>query len=187
MISDKSKKFLLAIARQTLIDYFKNGKKLKLDEQKLPMKELTQKAATFVTLTKNDELRGCVGSLIPKKKMYEDVINNTLLAGFGDPRFNPLGQEELINTKIEISILSKPELYNYSTLEELKKMIIPREHGVIVQREFSQATFLPQVWDDIPIIEDFMQALCKKAGLDQDEWKNPETEIFYYSVEKFEE
>ena len=187
MLSDKSKKYLLAIARQTLTDYFKTGKKLTVTEKNIINNELKLKAAAFVTLTKNGQLRGCVGSLLAKKKLYEDVINNALLAGFGDSRFAPLKEDELKDVKIEISILSKPEPYIYDSLDDLKTKIIPLKHGVIIQKDYFQATFLPQVWEDLPVLEDFMQALCQKAGLEKNIWETGGAEIFYYTVESFEE
>lgn len=187
MFSEQSKKYLLAIARQTITDFFTTGKKLSIPESKIEDNMLREKAATFVTLTINGQLRGCIGSIIAKKRLYEDVINNALMAGFGDPRFSPLKEEELSKTKIEISILSKPISYNYNSVDDLREKILPNKHGVIIQKDFAQATFLPQVWKDLPTVEEFMSALCQKAGLDIEEWKNPESEIFYYTVENFSE
>lgn len=186
-MNDKSKKFLLSLARQTLVDYFKTGEKIKIDEKKLPEKELAKKAATFVTLTEKGDLRGCIGNLIAKRKMYEDVINNALLAGFGDPRFTPLAEEEIKKVKIEISILSEAQPYKHTSSKELLEMIMTKEHGLVVQQEFNQATFLPQVWNDIPDKKEFLRALCQKAGLAADAWESPKTEVFYYTVEKFKE
>lgn len=183
----KLQKYLLALARQTLVDYFKTGEKLKINDSDLPNKELAKKVATFVTLTEKGDLRGCIGNLLAKRKMYEDVINNALMAGFGDPRFMPLEESEIKDVKIEISVLSKANVYNHGSDEELLTSIEPKVHGLVLQQNFLQATFLPQVWEEIPDKVKFLEALSQKAGLSKDSWKNPDTEIFYYTVEKFSE
>lgn len=186
MIDEKSQKFLLALSRQTLVDYFVTGKKINVDKDALPDKKFLEKKATFVTLIKGSELRGCVGNLKARKSLYEDIINNTLLAGFGDARFVPLKEAEIVDIKIEISILSEPQVYDCSK-EELLKNIKANVHGIIVQQGFNQATYLPQVWQDLPEKELFLQSLCQKAGLEKNSWKNENTELFYYTVEKFSE
>lgn len=186
MIDEKSQKFLLALSRQTLVDYFVTGEKINVDKDALPDKKLLEKKATFVTLIKGRELRGCVGNLKARKSLYEDIINNTLLAGFGDARFLPLKEAEIVDIKIEISILSEPQVYDCSK-EELLKNIKANVHGIIVQQGFNQATYLPQVWRDLPQKELFLQSLCQKAGLEKDSWKDEKTELFYYTVEKFSE
>ncbi|OQB05707.1 MAG: hypothetical protein BWY19_00840 [bacterium ADurb.Bin212] len=186
MIDKKSQKFLLALSRQTLVDYFVTGKKIKIVDNELPERKLSDKAATFVTLTKAGELRGCVGSLKAKKALYEDIINNTLLAGFGDARFTPLKEEEIPEVKIEISILSEPRPYTCAR-QELLENIKANDHGVIIQKDFNQATYLPQVWQELPDKERFLETLCQKAGLEKNSWLDESTELFYYTVEKFSE
>jgi len=183
----KSQKYLLALARQTIVDYFEAGEKIKIDEDNLPEKTLSKKRATFVTLTKNGQLRGCVGSLLPKKKLYEDVINNSLMAAFGDNRFPAVEKHEIADIKIEISILSLTKPYHHESLNDLFDKIIPHEHGIVLQKDYFQATFLPQVWEDIPDKEQFLSALSQKAGLAADAWRDQDCEIFYYTVEKFSE
>lgn len=187
MMDSKNKKFLLALARQTIVDYYETGQKIKLDEGKIPDQELSHKAATFVTLTEDGMLRGCIGSLLAKRKMYEDVINNALYAAFGDARFNPVSREEIPKIKIEISVLSGSKPYKHKNQTELLQKIKPKEHGVIVQKGYSQATYLPQVWDDLRDKKEFLSSLCQKAGLDKNAWQSQNCEIFYYTVEKFSE
>ena len=128
-MSPRSKKFLLALARQTIVDYFEVGKKIKLTDSDMPGKELTDKRATFVTLTESGGLRGCVGSLIAKKKMYEDVINNSLYAAFGDTRFDPVTKEDIPKIKIEISVLSESKPYAHKNTQDLLGKIKVGEHG----------------------------------------------------------
>lgn len=186
MLSLDQKNFLLNLARQTIEDYFSKHEKPSVDIKKIdPI--LTKPAATFVTLTKKGELRGCIGSIIPRKKMYEDVINNALLAAFGDNRFAPVEKNELGDIKIEISVLSKAKPYQYSSVNELLKAIESKKHGVILQIGFNQATFLPQVWEELPDKIQFLECLCQKAGLDKNAWRESGTEIFFYTVDKFSE
>ena len=185
-LSPKQKNYLLTLARKTITDYFSEGGKVKIDAKEIDG-DLLKPAATFVTLTKSDELRGCIGNLIAKKPLYQDIINNSLLAAFSDNRFPQVKKEELTEIKIEISILTRPKPYRYDNIDSLLKSIEPKNHGVIIQNGFFQATYLPQVWDDLPDKIEFLESLCQKAGLPKNAWKDPETEIFYYSAEKFRE
>lgn len=185
-LSPNQKNYLLKLARQTITDYFDKSEKTSLDPEKID-KELTKPAATFVTLTKLGELRGCVGNLIAKKPLYQDIINNTLMSAFGDNRFPQLTKNESKNIKIEISILSDPSPYPHKNAASLLEKIKPNTHGIIIQNGFNQATYLPQVWDDLPNKTEFLESLCTKAGLSKESWKEESTEIFYYTVEKFSE
>lgn len=186
-MKEKSKLFLLALARQTIVDYFELGEKVKISDKDLPNPELHNIAATFVTLTEKERLRGCVGSLIAKKKMYEDVINNALYAAFADTRFEPVAKEEIPKIKIEISVLSGAIPYHHKDVEDLLKKIKKGEHGLIIQKGYAQATYLPQVWEDLPDKREFLSSLCQKAGLPANAWQDKDCEIFYYTVEKFAE
>ena len=182
----KEKEFLLKLARQTLEEHFIAGKKLEIDEKKVP-RVLREKRATFVTLFKNGELRGCVGQILPKLPLYKDVTNNTLSAAFSDTRFPQLKYDELKNLKIEISILTVPKRIIYDDVKDLLVKIKAGEYGIIMQSGFSQATFLPDVWKQLPKIEDFLTNLSLKAGLGPDAWENPDCEFFYYRTESFQE
>lgn len=186
MLSRNQKQFLLNLARKSISDYFDKGKKVKIDAGKID-KELTQPAATFVTLTEFKQLHGCIGNLIAKKPLYEDVINNALLAAFADNRFPQVNKNELKDIKIEISILSEPTPYENNSPDELLNEINQKKHGIIIQNGFNQATYLPQVWDDVKDKTKFLESLCLKAGLPKDSWEEKMTEIFHYTVEKFSE
>lgn len=185
-LNQKEKDYLLTLSRQTLEKYFFDKEKLEIDENSLPEK-FRRKLATFVTLTKNDELRGCIGQILPKFPLYKDVINNTLLAAFSDPRFPQLEEKELTEIKIEISILTIPKRITYDDYIDLMKKIKSGVDGIILQSGFSQATFLPDVWKELPKVEDFLTNLSLKAGLSPTAWKNSETEFFRYQTESFSE
>lgn len=183
-ISDENKKYLQNISRQTLDYYFIGKEKFEPEIESIPT-VLLEKAATFVTLTKNGQLRGCIGNILPKFPLYKDVINNTLNAAFADPRFPQLEQSELKEIQIEISVLSLPKRIVFDNPDDLISKIKVGDHGIILQSDFYQATFLPDVWKELPKVEDFLTNLSLKAGLGPDAWKNPSTEFFYYTTENF--
>ncbi len=187
-ISETSRKTLLNMARKA-IEYKIKGAQYKLDDteaNELP-DELKEKRAVFVTLTKKTELRGCIGHLEPTQEIYKDVIENAISAGFGDPRFSSVTEKELKDIVIEISILSLPEKIEYNTIDELLNSIIPGKHGLIIKKGFKGATFLPQVWEQLPNKENFFTNLCAKAGMYPEEWKNGKLEVETYEVENFKE
>jgi AMMECR1 domain-containing protein len=84
-------------------------------------------------------------------------------------------------------VLSKPKRIIFDSTDGLLKKIKPFEYGVILQSRFHQATFLPQVWEDLPDKRDFLTNLSIKAGLSKDAWQDPEIEYFYYTIENFSE
>ncbi len=126
---------------------------------------LKEQRATFVTLTLDGKLRGCIGSLTAYQSLFDDIISNARAAAFSDLRFNRLSFEEFKNLEIEISILTPAEELIYNDFEELKQKLIPNKHGVILELDGKKATFLPQVWEQLPTFEEFISHLCEKAGL----------------------
>ena len=139
--------------------------------------------ATFVTLKKDGRLRGCIGSLVAHRELYNDIIHNAQSAAFADPRFKPLSLEELSSTSIEISLLSDAVLVKYDDTDDLKTKIEVGVDGIILKLNGKQATFLPQVWDDLKEFDIFFEHLCKKAGLSGDSL-NQHPEIYKYQVNK---
>lgn len=173
---------LLKLARETI--------KAKLDNKELKIsesikKKFSKKEACFITLTINGELRGCIGSLEARQELWKDVLENSLNAAFNDSRFNSLEEAELDKIKIEISVLSKPKKINYTTEKELEKKI--KDKGVVLKKGWNSATYLPQVWEDLPSFQEFIGTLCVKAGLNQNAWKKMDLEIWIYDVEKISE
>ena len=137
---------------------------------RLPAK-LKQNHATFVTLTKNNELRGCIGHLEAFQPLYKDVMDNAIAAAVYDNRFPQLQKHELEKIKIEISILSKPEKIKYKNTKDLLDNITAKQDGIIIKYKNHSATFLPQVWKHFPKKQDFLSQLCIKAGLLPDFWQ----------------
>jgi AmmeMemoRadiSam system protein A len=172
---------LLKIARDTLNCHF-NHKKLIVNEK---LKEkYNEKKSCFITLTINNELRGCIGSLYPKQELWKDVIDNVLNASFEDYRFDPLTKEELDDLKIEISVICGIQRLEYKDSKDLLDQL-DDQMGIILKKGNYCSTFLPQVWEQIPDKTKFMNQLALKAGLSKDSWKN--AQIFFYRVEKIKE
>jgi len=147
--------------------------------------ELREKRGTFVTLTKNGLLRGCIGHIEPIQEIYKDVIDNALSAAFQDPRFPPLKKEEMKDVEIEISVLTQPQGLVYTSVGDLLNKLQPLRDGVIIEKGKKGATYLPQVWEDLMEKEDFLSSLCEKASLLADEWKSGKLKVFTYQAEVF--
>ncbi len=147
---------------------------------------LEEDGAVFVTLTIDGNLRGCIGSLVAHRKLYEDIIYNARSAALNDPRFKPLSKEEFELIKIEVSILSKPEPLVYESIDALKTRLRVGIDGVVLKSGSSQATFLPQVWEQLPTFELFFSHLCQKAGMQSDCLKY-HPDILTYQVKEYSE
>lgn len=125
-----------------------------------------EEGAVFVTLKNRDgSLRGCIGSLLAHRSLYEDIVENSISSAFKDPRFMPLSVSELPNIKIELSLLKTPVELAYDSADELLSKITPMEDGVIIKFEEYQATFLPSVWEEIPQKRSLSQGYAKKPDL----------------------
>ena len=177
------RKQLLKLARDTLKYHFKN-KPIPPDVIP-PNPKFQEKHGVFVTLQKEGKLRGCIGYIQPIKSLYEAVKENAFNAAFHDSRFTALKEEELPKVEIEISILSVPEELKYKDSLELIRKLKPKVDGVILEKNGREATFLPQVWNEVLIPEDFLRQLSWKAGLAPDGWKS--AKIFTYQAEVFKE
>jgi len=181
---------LIVLARQTIMKRF--GEDLSKQDidmmmQVLKDKKLAHHHATFVTINKHDQLRGCIGSLTAVEPLTDSVKRNAINAAFHDHRFTPLTEDELAEIEIELSILTEPQLLEYSDAEDLVKKLRPKEDGVIIQKGAARATFLPQVWNQLPEHEEFLSHLCSKAGLPAEAWQNIKLDVYTYQVQYFEE
>ncbi|MBI2193637.1 MAG: AmmeMemoRadiSam system protein B [Planctomycetes bacterium] len=142
--------------------------------------ELNLAAPVFVTLKKEGKLRGCIGTVSPQQPLPEAVQLYALKAALEDVRFPPVQRDEVPQLDIEISILSP--FQRVLNAEEIQ----PKMHGVAVSRGGESGLFLPQVWENIPEKERFLSELCsQKAHLPADAWKQPDTALFVFTVEKF--
>ena len=158
-------KYILKLAKDAVELYVK--KKEILQPKDIP-KELEKEQACFVTITKNKQLRGCIGNIKPLNELYKAIINNAIHAATEDPRFSPVQEDELKDVKYEVSILTIPKELEFKSKEDLFQKI--KNKGVIIKKEFNTATFLPQVWEELNNPEEFLENLCMKAELSQDEY-----------------
>jgi AmmeMemoRadiSam system protein A len=143
--------------------------------------------ASFVTLTVEGQLRGCIGSLAAVESVAANVKKNALNAAFHDPRFPPLSGDEFDKVSIDISILSEPVELAYGDANDLLAKLRPGIDGVIIRKDTASATFLPQVWEQLPKPQDFLGHLCMKAGLSSQAWRAGDLEVQTYLVQHFEE
>ena len=175
-LTKESQKELLKIARESIEKYLSIGK---IPEFSTNNPELINNGAVFVTLEKNHNLRGCIGTTEATMPIYEAVSQLALAAAFEDHRFSPVSKTELKELKIEISVLSP--LKKVSSASE----IIEGKHGVVVRKGSRSGLFLPQVWEQIKDKKDFLEELSMKAGLNKDAWKT--AKLSFYRVDKVEE
>ena len=184
----EDKVFLLNLARTEIAklvnEPWKGYKNIVLA---IPSPDVKQIKGTFVTLTVDDNLRGCIGQIIPKESIEKTIKQNAISAAFYDPRFSQMENEEFKLVEVEISILSKPEQLLYNGAQDLLSKIQQNVQGLIIKLGGHSATFLPQVWEDIATKEDFLMHLCVKAALSAEEWKKGKLEVYTYTVEHFNE
>ena len=186
LLTLEERTILLQLARQA-IDSVVHRKPLpSLDLSSLPP-SLTGPGASFVTLTRHGELRGCIGALEAYQPLAEDVREHAVAAATEDFRFPPVQVDELPHIQIEISRLTPSSPLDYSRPEDLPGCLRPHVDGVVLRDGWRRATFLPQVWEKIPDPEDFLANLCYKMGVSPDLWRNKKLEVFIYQVEEFHE
>jgi AmmeMemoRadiSam system protein A len=189
-ITEAQGQALVRLARKTLLERF--GRKLDTKQaiqlnETLKAPVLQVHCGTFVTLKLDGCLRGCIGSLTGCEPLVKGVRSHAVNAAFNDPRFSPLDAEELDRTTIEVSVLSEPQPLIYVDADDLVAKLHPGSDGVILRKGHSQATFLPQVWEQLPKAQDFLTHLCTKAGLGGSDWRHTHLEVEVYQVRYFEE
>jgi hypothetical protein len=147
---------------------------------------LREPGATFVTLTQQGELRGCIGSLEAWRPLDQDVRANARAAAFDDPRFLPLTEGELERTRVEVSLLAPAVDMTFSSEEDALRQLRPGIDGVILQSGRHRGTFLPQVWESLGEPRLFLAHLKQKAGLPPNFW-SPDVRLSRYEVQKWKE
>ncbi len=175
---------LLGCAAKSLRHAVRRGKapEVKVSSFAAPLRS---QRASFVTLSRADgRLRGCIGSLKPHQPLIRDVVENSVKAGFEDPRFKPLAAEELPGLTVGISILSHPVRMRFSDEADALAQLEPQVDGVILATPEARGTFLPHVWEGLPEREDFFKALKRKAGLTEDFWSD-EVQLYRFRSESF--
>ncbi|MBW2693822.1 MAG: AmmeMemoRadiSam system protein A [Deltaproteobacteria bacterium] len=179
--ASSGKALLLDVARQSIEWGLRTGQPLAVDPDAYPP-ELGEMRATFVTLHRKGELRGCVGGLVASRPLVADVARSAFGAAFRDNRFPPLETSELEQLEIHVSILSPLEPLSAPDEKALLEAIRPGIDGIVVRDGTRQGTFLPAVWESLPEPAEFWRELKRKAGLPLDAWSS-RWEIFHYTVE----
>jgi len=177
---------LLDLAREAVRCAAREKELPDLDMETLPAR-LRRTGASFVTLNKGGRLRGCIGSLEARRPLAADVQQNAMGAAVRDPRFPRVRPEEVEAITVEISVLSSPEPLTYDGLDDLCDKLRPGVDGVVIERGWQRATFLPQVWQKLPEARQFLHRLCLKAGMASGAFASGEVDVYTYQVEKFRE
>lgn len=133
---------------------------------------LQEKGASFVTLHRDGQLRGCIGSPTAWRSLAEDVTDNAVRAAFSDPRFPPVGADEMFRVKLSLSLLTAPEPIRFTDEEDLLSQLRPGIDGLIIEDRDRHALFLPAVWEQLPEPKDFLGHLKAKAGLNPHHWSD---------------
>lgn len=185
-LSQQEKKFLLNLARSSIERAVKRQPlpEIVLDDLS---DILRTDGAAFVTLTKDKRLRGCIGALEAYQPLVMDVREHAVTAALEDYRFAPVSASELTSISIEISRLTQPNPLEYADAEALITLLRPDIDGVILSDGLRRATFLPQVWEQLPNPEDFLSHLCHKMGSSPDAWRHKHLSVSTYQVEEFHE
>jgi AmmeMemoRadiSam system protein A len=148
--------------------------------------ELQNPGASFVTLTQDGHLRGCIGSLEASRALADDVAANAVAAAFRDTRFAPLSRHDWTSTRIEVSLLEPSVTMACADEDEAIAQLRPGVDGVILTLGKRRATFLPQVWESLPDPRQFMARLKLKAGLPVDFWDD-EITLSRYGARRWKE
>ncbi|MCK4843049.1 MAG: AmmeMemoRadiSam system protein A [Methylococcales bacterium] len=183
MLSDSNRKILKNLAKASIEHGLKYARPVQIDLATMA-DELTVQRATFVTLEKQGQLRGCIGMLEARRPLAEDIAENSYAAAFSDSRFPPLSESELDDLSIHLSILSPAEIIPCQSEEELMQQLRPDIDGLILDDGLHRATFLPSVWESLPKPIDFIHHLKMKAGLPENYWSQ-ELQAYRYTTESF--
>lgn len=180
-MSDERGQILLAVARESLAAALGVGEESARNEP-----WLREPGATFITLRRLGDLRGCVGTIQAHRPLLEDVRHNARAAAFSDLRFPPVERFEYPEISVEVSLLSPPEPFRFGSEEEALNGLRPGIDGIVFEYGERRSTFLPQVWEQLPDPADFLAHLKHKAGLAPSFW-HPDVRLWRYTVTKWAE
>jgi len=160
---------LLQIAREAIAGSFRSSGQI--DTIVAPFEGiLVERRGVFVTLTKSGALRGCIGTIEAREVLLAAVADCARGAAFRDPRFPPVQEEELVELRVEVSVLTSPANMAESTRVKFLETLRPSVDGLLLEDGMRRSTFLPQVWEQLPDPEQFLSHLLQKAGLPGDYW-----------------
>ena len=187
-IEAKDRQVLLDLARRTLASVASNSAPPAAGVGAGDLSPaLSAAKGCFVTLTEHGALRGCIGNILPQEALWQAVVNNTQNAAMRDPRFPPVRLDEVKGIHIEISVLTEPQPLSFSSPEDLLNKLQPGQDGVVLQIGPNRATFLPQVWEQLPDKVQFLNDLAQKAGCAPGDWRGKNVSVSIYHAEAFGE
>lgn len=188
MLTRQQGEVLVRLARQEIERHLGVASERPVTAAELDCPAFHRKSGVFVTLHKRRDLRGCIGSLAAVEPVVDGIKRNALNAAFQDYRFDPVTADELLALHVEISVLTDPKPLAYDTADDLLRLLRPGIDGVILKGPRGEgATFLPQVWQQLPTPEQFLGHLCRKAGLTEGAWRSGALHVLTYQVQSFEE
>ena len=170
-LSDEQQRYLLDLAWESIRYGLKHRMPMPVNMEGLAQ-ELKSLRATFVTLQRQGQLRGCIGRLEAARPLVEDIAGNAYAAAFQDPRFPALRDSELEGLEIHLSLLTPAEPMSFTSEQDLLDQLQAGVDGVILAEGSRRGTFLPSVWEQLPEPEQFLQHLKLKAGLPGAYWSN---------------
>lgn len=170
-LTDEEQRTCLQVARDSIQHGLKHGSALNVITEDYAI-NLQQQLACFVTLHKQGQLRGCIGSLEAYQPLVNDIAEHAYAAAFKDPRFPALNQSEYDQITIDISVLGKPEIISFESEKDLLNKIRPGVDGLILEHGYNRGTFLPSVWEQLPSVDEFFKHLKVKAGLSENWWSD---------------
>ena len=186
MLSAEDGKYLVEFARKTIETYLVDRKILDVPDDITP--NLKEDRGVFVTLTREGELRGCIGYPEPIMPLINALIDASISAATKDPRFNPLTPDELDKVRVEVSVLTKPTIIEVENPTEYQQKINVGQDGLIIEMGPYRGLLLPQVatewkWN----ATEFLSNTCMKAGLSQECWLSPDAKIYKFASQIFKE
>ena len=184
-LTDAEQQGLLVLARAAITHGLQHSNIIHIDWTQQPAAYHTPRAS-FVTLQRHGELRGCIGHLEAVQAVGQDVVENAFRAAFRDPRFPPLTTAEYADIHVHISLLTPAEAMQFTSEQDLIAQLQPGEDGLILAYHGHRATFLPSVWEILPQANQFLGHLKLKAGLAADFW-SPQLQVWRYRADGISE
>lgn len=184
MISERAGNYLVNLAKEAIGHYIETKERLEIPED-YPI-ELDEKLGVFVTLNKNNALRGCIGYAEPIETVINATIDVAIAAAFNDPRFSAVTKDEFQILDFEVTVLTRPELIEVAHPDQYFEEIEIGVDGLIIQKGYSRGLLLPQVAVENAFgVEEFLEQTCMKAGISADSWMDESCDVYRFQGQIF--